>query len=468
MALKTGWRLLFVFLLAAPLLAAQTSPLQWPVPPPGPPRETVLPPLLIGPSELVRAVAAGAVAIDARGAGPAFAAGHLPGAVPAWSAGADDSDLARVRARLAAAGIPGEGMVAIYGEGGGREAIARLFWLLRWAGCGEVRILDGGLAAWRGAGGAIETGVPGRHALAAFHPAGRPATADAGWIAETFVQAGVQLLDVRDARGWERWETPPTFAAGHIPYSLPFDPAAFLPTGVPADGGWPDPTGLRRRLASLGARPNDPVRQDSVFVVYGEDPGDPRPALGYLLLTLAGLDARIYPGGWREWRADPARPVVRVLSAAEVAARLRREDPGLARDRPPRDHILLDLREARDFKIGHLPGASSLPFLHFSRDFEAMVREGWPAAERATIPLVLYCYGVDCVRSRKAGALAARLGFRDVIWFRGGIREWREGGYPLPETPATTPSPSPAPAPAPASSRPGPGSRAGAAARPSP
>ena len=135
---------------------------------------------------------------------------------------------------------------------------------------------------------------------------------DATWIAETLVQAGVQLLDVRDARGWDRWETPPTFAAGHIPYSLPFDPAALLPAG----GGWPDPAELRRRLATLGPRPGDPVRPDSVFVLYGADTRDPRPALGYLLLTLAGLDARVYPGGWREWRADGSRPVVRVISAA--------------------------------------------------------------------------------------------------------------------------------------------------------
>ena len=67
---------------------------------------------------------------------------------------------------------------------------------------------------------------PARPPAAAFRPAtrGEEVETDAGWIAGTFAQAGVQLLDVRDVRGWERWETPPTFAAGHIPYSLPFDP----------------------------------------------------------------------------------------------------------------------------------------------------------------------------------------------------------------------------------------------------
>jgi thiosulfate/3-mercaptopyruvate sulfurtransferase len=468
MVLKTGQRALVLLaplvLVAALPVAGQESPLQWPVPPPGPPRQTAPSRLLIAASDAAGELAAGAVPLDARGLGPAFAAGHLPGAVPAWSAGDEDADLARVRSRLAGAGISGAEAVVLYGEpsgsgDGGREAVARLFWLLRWAGVRDVRLLAGGLVAWRAGGGALETGAPRRAPAAAFHPAATPgAAADAGWISGTLVQAGVQLLDVRDARGWERWATPPTFAAGHIPYSLPFDPAALLP----AAGGWPDPAEVRR-LATRGPRPGDPVRPDSVFVLYGTDAGDPRPRLGYLLLSLAGLDARVYPGGWQEWRSGKERPVVRVITAQELAGRLRRDEPGLAGDRPSAGLILLDLREPRDFAIGHLPGARSLPFLHFSRDFETMVRMGWPAADRATAPLVLYCYGVDCVRSRKAGALAARLGFRDVIWFRGGIREWREAGYPLPETPPVSASPAPG---SPAS--PARGSPAHAGGRPSP
>jgi thiosulfate/3-mercaptopyruvate sulfurtransferase len=483
MTLKTGRLLLVLACLAAfagrlaaqPLAGQQAgpSPLQWPVPPPGPPPEP-RPPLLIALADLARALAAGALPLDVRGAGPRFAAGHLPGAVPAWSPGAEDADPKRLRPRLAAAGISGWETVILYGEpdAAGLEAMARWLWLLRRAGCGEVRILDGGpdggLAAWRAAGGSLETGGPRRAAVAAFHPAGPDAAGvdaagvDAAWIAGTLFQTGVQLLDVRDARGWERWATPPTFAAGHIPYSLPFDPAALLPAG----GGWPEPGEFRRRLATLGPRPGDPVRADALLVLYGTDAADPRPALGYLLLTLAGREARIYPGGWREWRAGGSRPVVRVISAPKLADRLRRNNPGLA-DRPPAGLILLDLREARDFRIGHLPGARSLPFLHFSRDLKAEVRAGWPGADRATTPLVLYCYGTDCVRSRKGSALAAQLGFRDVLWFRGGIREWREAGYPLPETPPASSSPaSPAPDRPPAS--PAPGSPAGADGRPSP
>jgi thiosulfate/3-mercaptopyruvate sulfurtransferase len=416
MVLKTArWTSVLLLFLALP--GAGQSPLQWPVPPAGPPRKTVFPKILIGPAELSRLLKTGAVSLDAREPGP-YAEGHLPGALSARE------------------GLPGAGTVALYGEGDDCEEIARLYWLLRRAGRAEaeVRILDGGIAAWRSARLPLETGTS--HPRPASGPSPSPGlqtTVDKDWVAESFGQEGVELLDVRDARGWERWETPPTFAAGHIPYALPFDPRALLPAR-----GWPEPAEVRRRLATFGPRPGDPVRLESTFVLYAGDADDPRLGLGYLLLTLAGLDARVFPGGWKEWKAGASRPVVRVISAAELAGRLRRGGPGLSLDHPRRDLILIDLREASDFAIGHLPGALSLPFIHFPADFEKTVAAGWHGADPALTPLVLYCYGIDCVRSRKAGALAAHKGFRDLLWFRGGVAEWRNAGYPLFDSPLPT------------------------------
>lgn len=416
MALKTVRWIAALLLLPAPILAGQ-SPLQFPVPSAGPPREVVFPKVLIGPSELARLLkAGGATALDARGEG-SYAEGHLPGAVTAEGS------------------LPEAGMVVVYGEtrGTGREEVARRYWLLRRTGRAEIRVLDGGIAGWRAAGLPVETGPPlARPAL--LPSPGDRTVVDAAWVAESFGQEGVELLDVRDARGWERWKTPPTFAAGHIPYALPFDPRALLPAE-----GWPEPAGIRRRLAAFGPRPGDPVSLESTFVLYAGDETDPRLGLGYFLLTLAGLDVKVFPGGWKEWRSQATRPVVQVISAAELAGRLGK----LSEDRPPSGLILLDLREARDFAIGHLPGAASLPFIHFPADFEKTVTASWPGADPATTPLVLYCYGTDCVRSRKAGAQAAHQGFRDLLWFRGGITEWRKAGYPLFDSPLPT-RPSPA------------------------
>jgi thiosulfate/3-mercaptopyruvate sulfurtransferase len=464
MALKTVWRALaFLFLALAPLppLNSQTSPLDWPPPPAFPPLPR--PAVLMDGGELAAALANGtAVPFDVR-SGAAYAAGHLPGAVPAWSPEEEGpvthEGLGQVRALLAGRGLSGAETIVLYGDDGDpdREAVGRLFWLLRSAGCASVRVLDGGLAAWRRAGRDLATG-PSRWSAAELNRApdhqvteATEVTVDAAWVETSYGEAGVEILDLRDARGWDRWETPPLFAAGHIPYSLPWDARALLPKA----GGWPRPDEVRRRIAKLGPRPGDPVLPNATFVLYGDDARDPRLGLGYLTLSLAGFDVRVFAGGWAGWTEGgqrPQRPVIRVLSAREVAALLAQENPGLSGDHPPRGLILFDLREAADFAIGHLPGARSLPDRQFPTSFEKSVQEGWPDADRAAIPLLLYCYGVECVRSRKAGAAAAHAGFRHVLWFRGGIQEWREAGYPLPESPVTAPG--------------RPGSPAGSAARP--
>jgi rhodanese-related sulfurtransferase len=46
-------------------------------------------------------------------------------------------------------------------------------------------------------------------------------------------------------------------------------------------------------------------------------------------------------------------------------------------------------------------------------------------------PLVIYCSGIKCSRSSSASADAVSWGFKKVHYFRGGIVEWRDAGYPV-------------------------------------
>jgi thiosulfate/3-mercaptopyruvate sulfurtransferase len=91
----------------------------------------------------------------------------------------------------------------------------------------------------------------------------------------------------------------------------------------------------------------------------------------------------------------------------------------------------LDLRGNLDFSRRHLPGAHSLPIHLFRDSLSTLIDEHWPAADLSKLPLVFYCYGPDCIRSRNGASMAARQGFRDLLWYREGVEGWRRTGLPL-------------------------------------
>ena len=80
------------------------------------------------------------------------------------------------------------------GEGGA----ARLWWLLRHFGHHDVAVLNGGLRAWREAGGPLEEGEPGRHAPEAVTFAARPRRGDTATAEE--LASGVADAVLLDAR----------------------------------------------------------------------------------------------------------------------------------------------------------------------------------------------------------------------------------------------------------------------------
>jgi 3-mercaptopyruvate sulfurtransferase SseA len=121
--------------------------------------------LLVTAAELAALLKDPAVVVIAAGNRPAeFEAGHVPGArfvhydhyaVDANGLSSELPPVDDLRRVLAAAGIGDRSKVIIYGT---PIAATRLFFTLDYLGHPDVRILNGGLAAWRAAGGGIETG----------------------------------------------------------------------------------------------------------------------------------------------------------------------------------------------------------------------------------------------------------------------------------------------------------------------
>jgi len=84
--------------------------------------------------------------------------------------------------------------------------------------------------------------------------------------------------------------------------------------------------------------------------------------------------------------------------------------------------VLVDVREDNEFAKDHLPGAIHLGKGVIERDIEGRVPD-------INTELVLYCGGG--FRSAMAADNLQRMGYKNVISMDGGIREWREKGYPL-------------------------------------
>ncbi|MEU1011992.1 sulfurtransferase [Streptomyces sp. NPDC005890] len=249
--------------------------------------------------QLSVAKAAGAPAFDGRAA---YAAGHIPGAVfvdldrelaaaPGGRGRHPLPDLADFGAAMRRAGVSAGRPVVVY-DGGQGWAAARAWWLLRWTGHPDVRVLDGGLPSWRGE---LSTEVP-EPAEGDFAPA--PAAAgllDADGAA-ALARTGV-LLDARAGERYRGEVEPIDRVGGHIPGAV----SAPTTENVGPDGRFLPAAELRDRFKALG------VSEDTEVGVYcGSGVSG---AHEVLALAVAGIPAALYVGSWSEWSSDPARPV---------------------------------------------------------------------------------------------------------------------------------------------------------------
>ena len=242
-----------------------------------------------------------------------FAAGHVPGAVYVDL----DSDLAdppggrgrhplpdpkRFAAAMRRAGVTLDRRVVVTDGGDGAFA-ARAWWLLRHHGHDDVRLLDGGFAAWRESGAEVATGGQAAPYPDDGPPTERPFTADAARSAvldadgaAALARSG-KLLDARAPARYAGEVEPVDVRAGHIPG------AVNAPTSMALDasGRFLGRDELVARFADLDVEPGAAI---------GAYCGSGVTATHTILaLHSIGIEAALYPGSWSEWITDPARPV---------------------------------------------------------------------------------------------------------------------------------------------------------------
>lgn len=241
----------------------------------------------------------------------AYQAGHVPGAV--YVSLDDELTDHRVTGR-GRHPLPGgrnlevaarrwgvrDGVPVVVYDDWNRAGSARAWWVLTAAGIDDVRILDGGLAAWTADGGALQQGavtpVPGdvqiRHDDL-YRGARKVLTAD---------QAGAWDGVLVDARAPERFRgevEPVDPVAGHIPGAVNVASTRLLT----ADGTLLAQAELQAVFAESGA-----VSGATVGAYCGSGVTAAVVVAG---LAAVGIDAGLFPGSWSEWASDPTRPVVR-------------------------------------------------------------------------------------------------------------------------------------------------------------
>jgi thiosulfate/3-mercaptopyruvate sulfurtransferase len=193
-------------------------------------------------------------------------------------------------------GVKPDSLVVVYDDTSGAQA-SRAWWTLKWADFHHVRILDGGVNAWKASGRAVvsEPSPPPGGGTISLSPGHMPTMGPDE--AAAMARQGV-LLDARGKAAYVGGPVEPGKpATGHIPGAI----LAPSTGNIGADGRFKPHDELRAGFAQIGA---DGSKSVGVYCGSGN-----AAAHAVAALHAAGVDAVLYVGSWSEWSADPSRPV---------------------------------------------------------------------------------------------------------------------------------------------------------------
>lgn len=203
------------------------------------------------------------------------------------------------QAAYQAAGIDAERRVVLYGEMNGLAA-ARAFFALEAFGHPSVSVLDGGLAAWRDAGGEVESGEAPTPTPGTFVPALRPGlVVDADFVEGARTSPEVFLLDARPAAQYSGAEPgdPSIQRPGHIPGAKNL----FWQQAVQQDGRFRSREELLAWYQEAGFTPDQQVVAYCRTGVMGSH--------AYLVARWLGFSPVLYDASFTHWSNQTSYPV---------------------------------------------------------------------------------------------------------------------------------------------------------------
>ncbi len=239
-----------------------------------------------------------------------FLAGHIPGAVRFDIETVKDAESPlphmlpspeAFASAMRALGI-GDGQTIVVYDGMGLQSAPRVWWTFRTFGARDVRLLEGGLPAWREGGFPLEEGPARPRARRHFTARlDHGAVADMADIRRALASGSAQVLDARSAERF-RGEAPeprPGLRSGHMPgaLNLPY-------TAIVENGRLKSPDALRAALEAAGVDLSRPV-----ITTCGS--GVTAAILRVALETIGRPARALYDGSWTEWAGQEGNEIAR-------------------------------------------------------------------------------------------------------------------------------------------------------------
>jgi thiosulfate/3-mercaptopyruvate sulfurtransferase len=367
---------------------------------------------------------------------PLHAAGHIPGAVNVnvFSLGPRRADAAAMEQRLQAWGVSPGRKIVVYDPGASYLATYVFFeLLLHGVPAADLHVLDGGLAKWRAAGGAVTKEPSAAPARGSF----KLTTLDESvrvrlpeFLTGTGDPKNHALIDALEPSSYYG-ETAFFDRAGHMPHALMW-PSEDL---FNADKTFKSREELERMAAHLGIR-----REQEVYTYCGG--GIAASAPFFALKFIAGYPkVRLFQESQLGWVRDPRGLPLWTYAEPNLlreTAWLKFWASKIARSYGVSEVSIVDVRSPEAYAQGHLPFALNVPAATFKAHFDDPARLaallGEAGVSRAHEAVIVSDNGLD-----DAAALAwltlERLGQKKVSLFTDNLMRWAELGQEVTREP---------------------------------